>query len=51
VAFRRAAARRLGSEPMSRFIGANVPPAVVLRWHKTTDAAGDRDRVEIERPH
>jgi phospholipid N-methyltransferase len=51
VSFRRAAARRLGSDPVSRFIGANVPPAVVLRWRKTTDAASGGARVEIERPH
>jgi phospholipid N-methyltransferase len=54
VSFRRAATRRLGSEPVYKFIGANVPPAVVLRWRKTTEESdtGPRpDRVEIERPH
>jgi phospholipid N-methyltransferase len=51
--FRRAASRRLGAEPVYKFVGANVPPAVVLRWRKTTDESDtDRrpDRAEIERP-
>lgn len=54
MAFRRTASRRLGTEPGSRFIGANVPPAVVLRWRKSTEepvATSPGDRVEIERPH
>lgn len=39
VNFRRAATRRMGSTPSYRFVGANVPPAVVLRWRKTTQAS------------
>jgi phosphatidylethanolamine/phosphatidyl-N-methylethanolamine N-methyltransferase len=54
VNFRRAASRRLGSDPVYKFVGANVPPAMVLRWRKTTQssAAGRAAAgVEIERPH
>jgi len=35
--FRRAATERLGSNPTSRLVLANVPPALVLRWRKTAD--------------
>jgi phospholipid N-methyltransferase len=53
VSFRRTATRRLGADPVCRFVGANVPPAVVLRWRKTeeSDTALRGDRFEIERPH
>ncbi|HXW05022.1 MAG TPA: methyltransferase domain-containing protein [Vicinamibacterales bacterium] len=51
--FRRAATRRLGAPPTYQFVGANVPPAIVLRWRKAvedSDTAARSGRAEIERP-
>lgn len=34
VSFRRAMTERMGTQPTSRLVVRNVPPAVVLTWHK-----------------